>query len=249
MSGRGLLARFSTVLALLLAGALALVGGVSLPGAGVAAVGFAAVVAAVAAAGIARESSPTHPRRAVVDAAWRTAAWTVGLLLVISGALVLGGGAAPVLLAVCATPAVLGWALRGADRRAMGIRPGARSAAASAKQPPAAPPTASPSARHGTHPSGRAAGATHPAPATLPPLPSLSVEALGREWLRMSAALAAVVDPGAREQIVRRRQEELDELERRDPVGFARWLSAGATVDSDPAQYLRGDSAAGSGAA
>jgi hypothetical protein len=48
---------------------------------------------------------------------------------------------------------------------------------------------------------------------------------------------------------VQRRVAALDELERRDPAGFARWLAAGATAGSNPAQYLRGDSSAGSGTA
>ena len=32
----------------------------------------------------------------------------------------------------------------------------------------------------------------------------------------------------------------LDELERRDPAGFERWLAAGPTLASDPAGYVRG---------
>ena len=75
---------------------------------------------------------------------------------------------------------------------------------------------------------------------------ALPVPALGQEWLRTSAALARTHDPSARQELVRRRQEALDELERRDPAGFARWLDGGATVDSDPAEYVSGDPAAGS---
>ncbi|MCZ2803962.1 hypothetical protein O2W18_02465 [Modestobacter sp. VKM Ac-2983] len=78
---------------------------------------------------------------------------------------------------------------------------------------------------------------------------ALSVPALGREWVRTSAALAQTREPVARQQLVHRRQEALDELERRDPEGFARWLAAGATVDSDPARYVSGDPAAGYDAA
>ncbi|MCZ2817617.1 hypothetical protein [Modestobacter sp. VKM Ac-2984] len=78
---------------------------------------------------------------------------------------------------------------------------------------------------------------------------ALSVPALGREWVRTSAALAETREPVARQQLVHRRQEALDELERRDPEGFARWLAAGATVDSDPAQYVSGDPTAGYDAA
>ena len=81
-----------------------------------------------------------------------------------------------------------------------------------------------------------------------PPVRDLSMEELGREWQRTAAALAATTDPAARELLVRRRQEALDELERRDPAGVARWLSGGATVDDDPAPHLRGDQSAGPGA-
>ena len=73
------------------------------------------------------------------------------------------------------------------------------------------------------------------------PVRALSVEALGREWLRSSAALARPAGPLARQALVERRQEALDELERRDPAGFARWLAEGPTVDSDPARYIVGD--------
>jgi hypothetical protein len=73
----------------------------------------------------------------------------------------------------------------------------------------------------------------------LPPVPTLSTAALGSEWLRTSRALTQPMDPGARQSLVRRRQETLDELERRDPEGFARWLASGAAVDSDPAAYVQ----------
>jgi hypothetical protein len=77
----------------------------------------------------------------------------------------------------------------------------------------------------------------------------LSVEELGREWLRTSAALSQVRGPMAQQALVERRREALDELERRNPAGFARWLAEGATVTSDPARYVSGDPAAGSEAA
>jgi hypothetical protein len=67
---------------------------------------------------------------------------------------------------------------------------------------------------------------------------SLSVPELGREWVRTSAVLREVHDPAVRQGLVRRRQEALDELERRDPAGFARWLASGATVDDDPTVYV-----------
>jgi hypothetical protein len=64
------------------------------------------------------------------------------------------------------------------------------------------------------------------------------VAELGRAWVRSSAALSSTRDPVARARLVSRRQQALDELERRDPDGFARWLAAGATIDSDPARWV-----------
>jgi hypothetical protein len=81
------------------------------------------------------------------------------------------------------------------------------------------------------------------------PVRTLTVQELGREWLRTSAALARTGGPLVRQALVDRRQEALDELERRDPVGFARWLAEGATVDSDPSRYVSGNPATGYDAA
>jgi hypothetical protein len=87
-----------------------------------------------------------------------------------------------------------------------------------------------------------------PAPGT-GPVRDLSVQDLGREWLRTSAALDQVRTATARQALADRRREALDELERRDPAGFARWLAAGANVDSDPARYVSSDPATGYDAA
>jgi hypothetical protein len=83
-----------------------------------------------------------------------------------------------------------------------------------------------------------------PAPVSL-----LPISVLGSEWSRTTAALASWLDPAARQVVVRRLQEVLDELERRDPAGFARWLAAGADEVSDPATSVRGGRATGSDAA
>jgi hypothetical protein len=48
--------------------------------------------------------------------------------------------------------------------------------------------------------------------------------------------------------LVQRRQEVLDELERRDPIGFARWVAVGAPPASDPAEFMQGDGANGTDA-
>jgi hypothetical protein len=74
-----------------------------------------------------------------------------------------------------------------------------------------------------------------------PPVSVLPTSVLGSEWLRTTSALACRVEPAARQEIIRRRQETLDELERRDPADFARWLADGAASDSDPATFVRGE--------
>ena len=72
------------------------------------------------------------------------------------------------------------------------------------------------------------------------PVSVLPTAVLGREWLETTATLACRLEPAARRAIIQRRQETLDELERRDPAGFARWLAAaGARGDSDPATFVR----------
>jgi hypothetical protein len=88
----------------------------------------------------------------------------------------------------------------------------------------------------------------------LPPVTALTTAELGQEWTRTTAILAGPVGAAARAVLVARREETLDELERRDPAGFARWLAAGPTLSSDPADYvhggpLRGDPAADTDAA
>ena len=86
-------------------------------------------------------------------------------------------------------------------------------------------------------------------PRDLPPVASLSTEELGQEWLESTAALTGRLDPDRRAAVVRRRQEALDELERRDPAGFLRWLNGGPVPDRDPAAYVRGRRPAGESAA
>jgi hypothetical protein len=72
------------------------------------------------------------------------------------------------------------------------------------------------------------------------PVSILSTSVLGREWLRTTAALSDGLDAVTRHEVVRRRQTVLDEMECRDPVGFARWMAAGA-ADHDPTVFLRAD--------
>src|ERR1700712_59569 len=96
---RALLTRSALTLLVLLLALLAAVGGVSLGVSGMLAVALAAVVTACLAGGIAHDGAPASPRQAAVDAAWRTGAVTVAVLLVLSGSAVLAGGAVTALLA------------------------------------------------------------------------------------------------------------------------------------------------------
>ena len=72
-----------------------------------------------------------------------------------------------------------------------------------------------------------------------PPTPeALSTPELCLAWRRSYLALLDVTSSPARCKIVRLRQCLLDELERRDPDGFTRWLDTGARAGSDPGRYL-----------
>ena len=75
-----------------------------------------------------------------------------------------------------------------------------------------------------------------------PPVPeALSTPELCLAWRRSYLALLDVTSSPARCKIVRLRQCLLDELERRDPDGFTRWLDTGARAGSDPGRYLSSD--------
>ncbi|WP_448625596.1 hypothetical protein [Geodermatophilus sp. URMC 64] len=239
---RGPFARLLLGAGVLCAVVLALAGGVVLGASGVIAVVLAGAVAACLAAGLARET--TGPERTPpLEAAVRAGAWTVGALMVVAGTAAVGGGMAAVLVgAAGAVGALLVWLLRGSRT----VRPAADRTAPADPSGPALPPR--PVATwlgHGTPvgPAGRpdAGGAAR----LTAPVSDLPTAALGREWVRTTAALAGWLEPAARESLVRRRQEALDELERRDPEGFASWLADGPQPGSDPAEYVRGNAAGG----
>ena len=224
MPKRGPLARLLVGAGVACGGVVALAGSIALSGSGLVAVGVAGAVSAALAAGVAREA-PGGGRATALDAAWKAGAWTVGALLLVAGLVVLAGGVVATLVTGLALSGVLAaWLLR-AQRRG--------------GQVPAATSSPAPVRTGGWADRGRL------------PVRALPTDVLGREWLRTTAALAGRLEPAARQTIVRRREETLDELERRDPGGFARWLAAGP--GSDPAQFVhgdvRGDQAAGTDAA
>jgi hypothetical protein len=222
---RGSLVRSLVVLAAVVGGVLALAGGLALRGPGLIAVVVAGVFAGCLCAAVAREGAHADMRGAL-GAAAQGAAWTVAVLLALAGTAGLAGG---VIAALLGGTAVMGgvafWLLRGA-----------RAGRASATAP----------AQGQLH---RLGGAGASVSDLLPPVRALSTRDLGQEWLRTSAALAGRLDPAARAVLVGRRQEALDELELRDPAGFARWMLAGPVPGSDPADYVRRDRTAGTDAA
>ena len=219
----------------LLCGLVAVAGGLALQGPELVAVGVAGVLAGCMAAGITRETPAGSRSRSTVEAAAFAGATTVGVLLFLAGIAALAGGAAAFL--------TVGAVLLGLFVvRLVRVR---GTAARSTPGPLASLP----------HPaSSQPAGPSPELAGLLPPVCVLPTAALGQEWLRTNAILAGRLGAAARASLVARREEALDELERRDPEGFARWLAAGPTLSSDPAGYvsggpLRGDPAADTDAA
>jgi hypothetical protein len=76
----------------------------------------------------------------------------------------------------------------------------------------------------------------------LMPVPAdLSIPELCLAWRRTYLALLEVSADTPRDDIVALRERLLDEIERRDPAGFTRWLETGARAGSDPGRFLTGD--------
>lgn len=72
-------------------------------------------------------------------------------------------------------------------------------------------------------------------------LPSMSTAELCSAWERSCLALMRLHRSGATHaqlQVVLARQHYLDELESRNPPGFARWLGRGAEALDSPSRYL-----------
>jgi hypothetical protein len=222
---RGLVVRVLIGLGLMCAAVIALASSIVLHGAAVLVVLLAAAVAAFVAHNAAADTRAARP----VDAAYKAAAGTVVLILLVVGVGVLAGGAVAAVVSGLAVVGGVVWLLKA--RR--GRRAGARGPVTAATEDGA------------------------PAP-MLPvvmqlfwqlPVGLIPTSTLGTEWLETTSALGRPVEPAVRQDIIRRREETLDELERRDPAGFARWLAAGAASDSDPATFVRGERSTGRDAA
>jgi hypothetical protein len=71
-------------------------------------------------------------------------------------------------------------------------------------------------------------------------LENLSNAQLAREWHASYTALAMARDPRSLELICGLRRRQLDEIERRAPGGFQRWIESGTWVRGDSAPFLGG---------
>jgi hypothetical protein len=199
-------------------GALAGAGGLALAGPGLVAVGLAAALAGCMAAGIVREA-PERARGSAVEAAMCAAGTTLGVMLVVAGIATLAGGAvASVSVAVGVVAVLVVHQIRRRGRR----------------------PSAGLGASGRTAPTAGVVLRLPVAPTAPDEVTVLSTGDLGEEWLQTTAVLAGRLDPAMRRTLVDRREAVLDELERRDPDGFARWLAAAPTRGSNPADFVRG---------
>ena len=83
------------------------------------------------------------------------------------------------------------------------------------------------------------------------PVTELSTTELVHAWRASFPSLLRAQTTASVNSRVARRQQYLDELERRDPVGLRRWLESGARAAGDPTRFLRGNDggASASGAA
>ncbi|MEV4049730.1 hypothetical protein AB0J55_00965 [Amycolatopsis sp. NPDC049688] len=78
----------------------------------------------------------------------------------------------------------------------------------------------------------------HGGPVPRVPVTDMTTEDLCVGWRRSYFLLILATDEEARRRVVQRRQDFLDEIERRDRRGFLRWLDSGAKAGSDPSPYL-----------
>ncbi|MET0190800.1 MAG: hypothetical protein ABW212_17500 [Pseudonocardia sediminis] len=227
----GVLGRLGAVLALTMCTLFAVVGAVAQPAAGLVTFVVFSMVVIGPLLGVLLHQGGSDRWSATAAGAMGVLA-AVGIFLVVSGIVIVFGQASAALLPLVLL-AVAAWAWM--RRRRLLAR--VTSAIGSA----------------GTYARARAAGPAHrptpvpPAvtpPPTMPsPVPSpgdvISTARLCRTW-RESYWLLAELPPGpARDEVLERRGLVLDELERRDPVGFGAWLASVPRAGTDPGRYLR----------
>ena len=153
---------------------------------------------------------------------WRVAAAGLVGVLVLNGLHALFGSAAlPIGFAAAFTALVALVVLRRTPHASGGC--GAEAPAPTPRRPTAAPAMPPPPVRK---------------PLDAPPMPTLPTPDLCWEWRRSYLTVTRASKPDELIRIVALRAAYLDELERRDPTGFRRWLDSGARAASDPGRYL-----------
>jgi hypothetical protein len=155
-------------------------------------------------------------------------AGTAGALLALIGLVVLAGAAAGTFLLVALLVVGLVWTRRRT-----------RWSAAAPRDPQVADHRG---AAPGGDPSPRGA-AGRPSRVAAPAAPSsdpadLTAPQLCAVWQRTYFALLDLPVGASREAVTHLRGRLLDEMERRDPAGFARWLEAGPRAASNPGRFL-----------
>ncbi len=81
-------------------------------------------------------------------------------------------------------------------------------------------------------------GDTGAGPAAGAELTNLSDAQLGREWRLSHALLAQAHTSTELDWLCALRRRQLDEMERRNPTGFQRWIGSGCWVTGDSAPFL-----------
>ena len=235
-----MLAKTCKMFAAVAATALALLGIVLFPGL---LLGWA-VVAAVLGGVVAIWS---HLRRPEAGPAVRVgavaAAVVMALALAVTGSIVLIGGAT-----AWVVPSLLGLGglLGFRRRRSRAAPPDGLLRPKQAAAPPTTPPDPGrPTRGHSAAEKretrrGEPPRAVPPVLAQLPSLPpgALSTSQLCGAWQRSYWLLLDLPAGPSRDEVVRLRHHVLDELERRDPTGFGRWLQTEPRAGSHPGNYL-----------
>ena len=210
---------------------LVAVGVFTLPGAVFAASAAAFLVGPVTAIAL-REAG--HRCRTAVRVGVAAAAGTMAAMLATAGlVVVLGAMSALVIPLVLAAVGAWGWRHRRALRdRVRALGAGHDTTVSGHRAPPD---------RAGAHP-----GAAHGGPSPLVRLPQIqygtvSTAELRAAWQRSYWLLRDLPSADDRCTVVGIRQGLLDELERRDPIGFGKWLQTDPRAGSDPGRYLTAD--------
>jgi hypothetical protein len=76
------------------------------------------------------------------------------------------------------------------------------------------------------------------APWLVKPVQAMDDPTLCFAWRMSFVAMQRPLSQPLRQRIVERRQEFLDELERRHPRGFAAWLDSGPRAAGDPSRFI-----------